>query len=83
VRTIIAIFAATSEQILMAANKPNGLQLAIARGRSIVGGPPSRPRRRAIDVLFVLLGARTPAPHPRAGHRPVTAPPRAAAQGWA
>jgi len=32
--------AATSEQILMAANKPNGLQLAIANGRSMVAQAP-------------------------------------------
>jgi hypothetical protein len=32
--TTIVIFAATGEQILMAASKPSGLQLAIATGRS-------------------------------------------------
>jgi len=38
--TTIAIFAATSEQILMAANKPSGLRLAIATGRSVVAQAP-------------------------------------------
>jgi hypothetical protein len=38
--------AATSEQILMAANKPNGLQLAIATGRSVVAQAPRHARRQ-------------------------------------
>jgi hypothetical protein len=42
VSTTIAIFAATSEQILMAASNSNGLQLAIAIGRSVVAQAPIR-----------------------------------------
>jgi hypothetical protein len=42
VSTTIVIFAATSEQILMAASKSSGLQLAIASGRSVVAQAPIR-----------------------------------------
>jgi hypothetical protein len=37
--TTIGIFASTSEQVLMAANKRSGLQLAIAAGRSVAASP--------------------------------------------
>ena len=46
---------ATSEQILIAASKLSGLQLATARGRSIVGRPPLR-RQRSWLVVEPLPG---------------------------
>jgi len=61
------IFAGTSEQILMAASKPGGLQLAIATGRSVVikprhfAGPRLAPQA-AVPAAHLLRCPQVPPP---------------------
>lgn len=64
--TIRAIFAATSEQILMTASKPSGLQLAIATGCSVIKLY-TDPGELAAGIRRFFRPLRTTSPHHRIG----------------